>query len=512
MRFLLGLLIPLVLMAQPNASALFAPQILAPIIGGASGQWGSLMQHTSGTCTASPCTTTHTSTTANSLLVMWSFAQYTGQASGPTVSAMTAMSGDSTWTRCPNAFINTGSSTTQYAQDCYYVLRAAGGATSFTSTWTYVGAAPTTTRFINELVEYSYTGTAYYDTGNAAYDSTTCTTCTGPAGILNGTNHLVLVGASTNTAVSSVSSPYNTSPFPDVPTNSTLRVGISAVKNQTAYSLPSWTKASSSATNYYSLAAFALAPPPTLTFDWLQNFASCTNGVTPDATCLKASVVTGNVPRSQSVDVSSWKSGMTASSSGPTSALPHPIKVNGTSVTGSGGLNVACTTTGTVSCGSYFHGFTFTDSASIGFTISTDCVDSGLAFECGSVGGLSGDNTFAVLKLSGLSKPDYLCFEVSGSNCAADAQNIPYVPGVDLRVNMAASVVTGVYTITVCRDSDGVVLGSWSKTGSSGSGVSLKFASVGFSGQESLVPSGSHYWWRNYVESATGQISATSCF
>ncbi len=488
----------------------------------ASGTWGSLLQHTNGTCSANPCTTTHTSTTAGSLLVMWSFSLFNGTG-GTTGLAMTATSGDSTWTRCPNSFTNSISNNNTYGINCFYILSAAGGATSFTTTWLERGpSGPTSTFITNELYEVSYTGTAYYNTGNATRDdNTTCTTCTDtPAGLLNEGNSIVMQAASTAVAVSSVSSPYATNL--DIVNNgaSGLRIGVSIASPlaQYSYAKPTWTKGGNSASNFYATAAFSLTPPAYPTYDYYQNWSTCTNNSAPTAVCMGSSTITGNITLSgtSSVDVGSLGAGMlVTSSSGPSSSLPKPYIVNGTINSGSGGLSLYCPTAVATHCGSILQQFTQGDFSTIGFTFQTNCNYLLVSpnTDCGAVGGLFGSGgTFAVLHIDALVAQGSICYEVANNSCQiggtiADTNCI----STPCRVNMQGSNASGgTYAITICNDTTGAVLGAWTKTGQTGTPEITK-VEPGFSGQEPAYTS-FNYYWRNIVVSVSGAISTSSCF
>jgi hypothetical protein len=183
------------------------------------------------------CTVTATSTGAGHLLILLSSA-YEGQNAGNnTAPSYVSASGDSTWTHCPSSYANIQYSTNNFeATDCAYVLSSAGGATSFTFTWSY----PTGTQFSNIDVEFlevvRSTGSATYDTGNNT-TSSCATSCAGPTLTLTGSSDYIAQWTGADATINSVSGAY-TNPA-DIDTSNVVG-GFAGALNQSSGTGPTW--------------------------------------------------------------------------------------------------------------------------------------------------------------------------------------------------------------------------------------------------------------------------------
>ena len=477
----------------------------------------SMVQHTSSTCTTSTCADTITATAAGDLLVLWSAATYSGTDPGTPGNAhnadFTAASGDSTWTHCPNQIVNyVDNVSTAHALDCWYILSAKGGAASVSATWTFTGLTSPTYAVADELVELKPSSTPiYYDTGNATDNFTNCSTsCTGPAGLLSGTD-AVLQATILSSLPTGIGAPYGT---PDIVSN--VNAGFSVALNQATYTAPVWQGTTSGNPNFYSTIAFGNNPNPIPTFDFLMDFNKCTVGSAPTAACLTNSAVTGEFQTTPYL--SNMGPNLLVTNTGPSSLLPlTPTIVNGTPTTAENPLNLGCTTAvgngTTPNCGSVTVGVDMVPtSISIGYTIESSCPATGV--DCGATGGIfsrDGVLDFDVLHLSPLGNGK-ICFETkNGSGCTGQTQ-LDYAPNTAYRVNMQINNYPATTNyITVCEDGPGgAVLGSWTNGATSGNAVENTMV-LGFSGEEPMV-AGYTYSWRNVVVSLTGRISSTSCF
>lgn len=246
---------------------------------------------------------------------------------------------------------------------------------------------------------------------------------------------------------------------------------------------------------------------PALTFDVFTNFGACTSGSAPTATCVNSSTV--QATSAGWTWFAAGGAGLTISSSGPTSSLPASIKVNGTTYSGSGGLNFDGVTATSGSNVGFYAGETSNSptSISVGFTIEWSCDESG---DCGNVGGVesSAGGDYADLHVSGaVCGFGNACLEtgpgVSTQRLAVTA-NTPY--RVNLQLNQGPSATN---RMTICSAS-GTVLQTFTNAGAAASNP-MNIAAVGFRGEEPTT-AGYNYYWRNVVVSLSGQYSTTSCF
>jgi hypothetical protein len=469
-----------------------------------------LVQHSTSTCTSSPCADSIASTTAGNLLVLWSAATYSGTGTA-LADGFTAASGDSTWTHCPNQIVNyvDGVSTAQ-ALDCWYILSAAGGATSVSATWTFAGLSSPSYAIADELFELQPSSTpVYYDSGNASNNLTDCsTTCTGPAALLSGTD-AVLQATILSSLPMGISNPYA---VPDILSN--VNGAFSSALDQTSYAQPTWEGSNSGSPNFYSTAAFGNNSSPTPTLDYLIDFSACTAGSAPTSSCLSSSTFTGAFPIPPTVADIGPNLIVTNSNSGPSSLLPFsPTIFNGSPVRGDSTLNLGCTTSGSGdSCGLLDAGVEMVPtSISIGYTVESSCPGTGV--DCGAIGGIfSRDGVLdrGVVHLSPQANGK-ICFETKNGGCAGQT-TLDYSPNTAYRVNMQINNYPAPTDyITVCADGPGgAVLGTWSNQAVA-TYAADDVVALGISGDEPQV-AGYTYSWRNVVLSLTGQFSTTSCF
>jgi len=120
-----------------------------------------------------------------------------------------APSGDSAWTHCPSAyygFHNSVQGSDWPFTDCYYILSAAGGATSVSVPFT----GTTGLNWMNlELMEVSCSGcTASYDTSNFLFVPSCSTACDSEVLSLSGSNDTILQILNPYYDEDSIASPY----------------------------------------------------------------------------------------------------------------------------------------------------------------------------------------------------------------------------------------------------------------------------------------------------------------
>jgi len=466
-----------------------------------------VVQHSTSTCTSSPCADAITSTTTGNLLVLWSAATYSGTGAA-LAEGFTAASGDSTWTHCPNQIVNyVDSVSTAQALDCWYILSAAGGATSVSATWTFAGLSSPTYSIADELFElHPSSMPVYYDSGNASNNLTDCsTTCTGPAALLSGTD-AVLQATMLSSPPQGISSPYST---PDILSNDSA---FSSAMDQSSYAPPTWDASYLNSPNLYSTAAFGNNSSPTPTLDYLIDFSACTAGSAPTSSCVSSSTFTGAYPTTP--DVAEIGPNLIVTNSGPSSLLPFsPAIFNGSKMAGDSTLDLGCTTNGLgTGCGLIAVGVEMVPtSISIGYTVESSCPATGV--DCGAIGGIFSKDGFldyGVVHLSPLANGK-ICFETKNGGCGGQT-TLAYRPNTAYRVNMQINNYPAPTDyITVCADGPGgAVLGTWSNQPVATYAVDDVVA-LGMSGEEPQV-SGYTYSWRNVVLSLTGQFSTTSCF
>lgn len=192
--------------------------------GGGAITW-TLVQHlTNFTCTGTAgvgsksCSVT-ASVTSGDLLVLVSGSFVGAQVSVPP--AFGSATGDS-FIHCPSQLANEQYATNTYeSADCAYILSATGGTSTFAFAWQYNSSSGSYGIDVG-LYEYRRsTGTATYETCGAGgatacvATSGSCAPCTGPTPTVTGTDVVIVANANEN-GCSSVASPFNVSPSPDV--------------------------------------------------------------------------------------------------------------------------------------------------------------------------------------------------------------------------------------------------------------------------------------------------------
>lgn len=237
----LGLLALLVLACCAFQEPLFIYN--KPPAGGGGVTW-TLIQGTAAaarnfTCTSAACSTgTVTATTAGDLeILLWaSFSDC------PSCSPLTstASSGD-TLTHCtgfPKSYNYNGGSSWELI-DCWYKLSATGGATSFTLTPTWNGAANNQTQDVQYLQYRRSTGTATFDALNSSQNNT-CTSnlCAAPSNSITGTADVCVqflaVASNPPTAISGAyGNPVNLD-------STNVFGGFAGALNVASYSAPNW--------------------------------------------------------------------------------------------------------------------------------------------------------------------------------------------------------------------------------------------------------------------------------
>jgi hypothetical protein len=482
-----------------------------------------LVQHaTRFNCTTASCAVTTSSTAAGSLLVLYSSAQYAGTGY-PTVGALTGVTDNGTsetWTHCPNSMVNDSFNTNGkiHATDCYYILSAAGGATTVTAAWAFSGLTSPSYKVDAEVFEYSYTGTIYYDTGNAILTSAGCTNCTGPSGLLDGTADVVLQSAyvlHANRSVNSVSSPYSTALTTDTSSNA-LYAAFAAASAQASYSQPTWTLSGATGeASMYSFAAFGFNSSPAKTGNLLTDFSACSSGIQPTATCAGNSTFSGwQVTQS---GMNGPNPGMTTCTSVIGTNLPSAIRINRVSITGSSTLDLCGVTSKSGTNIGYYDidlGVSELQAQynplTLGFSFRSDCPAN---VECGAIGGLTNSGIgvfYAVLHPSPLGDGKWCLESSNGGGCQESETPFAYAPNTNYRINIQMAGLSGtVDKLTVCQDGPGgSVLGTITAT-SAATSYGVSTIRLGITGEEPTT-SGYHYYWRNIV--VGGTYSTTGCF
>lgn len=172
-------------------------------------QTQTLVQHQlagDATCKSSlTCTVTLNAPTVAGHVLMLGVAGASGYTTFP---AVTSVSGDSTWVHAPACY-GTLSQPDYTFTDCWYILSAAGGASTITVTIAGQGlSGDDIWNFDVEVMDVSCAGcTAAFDTANFTTVSS-CTTCTGETLQLSGTDDAILQIANFYNAYGSLASPY----------------------------------------------------------------------------------------------------------------------------------------------------------------------------------------------------------------------------------------------------------------------------------------------------------------
>ena len=232
-------IVPLIL----SAFLLLLPQESRrrPIYPAAGVTW-TLVQHPSNyTCswstglTTTTCTVATTATTAGNLLIIMGavFVTHSGVPTSPTY---TSANGD-TFTHCPNSHADIAGTVTRQTIDCYYVLSAAGAATSLNmiiNPHTHAGDMS-----VEVFEVHRSTGTAVFDTDNNTTNAS-CTSCNGPALTLTGTD-FVAVSGSFEDVPTAINSPYTNPTDLD---NHAVFGGFGGALNQSSYTTSIFTQTS----------------------------------------------------------------------------------------------------------------------------------------------------------------------------------------------------------------------------------------------------------------------------
>lgn len=210
----------------------------------ADAQWTVVQHPNFFTCTGSTsgnhgCTVTATATGANHLLILLS-AAFEGQTGTNHIApTFVSASGDSTWTHCPNSYAHLEYTTNSFENtDCAYVLKSAGGATSFTFTWSF--PATTNAYAIDvELLELSVPGGTFFFDADNNTTSASCSSCVAPSVTLGGNGEYIATWIAQQQSITSISAPY-TNPAADIE-NVDVAGGFAGAINQSSGTGPTWT-------------------------------------------------------------------------------------------------------------------------------------------------------------------------------------------------------------------------------------------------------------------------------
>lgn len=182
--------------------------------------FGFVQQANNSSCSGATCTVTVTSTGAGHLGIIDVIA-----VNNVTISSISG------FTLCGvncQAFDGAGSAG---SIDAAYWLAMTGGQTSFLVTFSGVTGGA-----IVKFTEYSYTASVLaFDTAANVLRSVAANPQAGPAFSLSGTNDLVVQYCNASANMSSIASPYNTAPSPDVATCTAWNI------NTTSNTAASWT-------------------------------------------------------------------------------------------------------------------------------------------------------------------------------------------------------------------------------------------------------------------------------
>lgn len=476
------------------------------------------VQHpTNFTCTSTSCAVTTSSTTAGNVLILWSSVEYTGTGTaGVMIFSSVSDNGTSeTWTHCPNSVINTSfGSTKTYALDCWYVLSAAGGATSVTANWTLTGMTGATQKVSSRLEEWHPTTTpVYYDSGNAQYVTTNCANCAGPLGLASGSSDILSQALMIPAAFegghtySAISPPY-TNTDQDGSNNALLSAFTGATRF--GYRAPTWVQSTSGGPNFVSAATFSNNASPTPTVNLLTDFSACSNGAAPTTACAISSTQSG---WGTGGDVGSVHAGLTTCTSILNSHLPFdPTSVNGLSVSGTSGIDV-CGVTSTSGTNIGFYEIVLGPAGfdppayaplTVGATVYSTCpanVDCGATFRVLSL------TDYAVLHLSPGGNGQ---FTLETSNGGSGAAAGTYAPNTAYRVNILFNGTTGTTDkMTICQDGPGGSVLATLTANSANTNNGAIAMDLGLTGEEPTT-SGYHYYFRNVV--AGFPYSTTKCY
>lgn len=445
--------------------------------------WTVTQHPTTFNSTTAATSVTTTSTTAGNLLILWSAVRYTGTGFASTMAFSAASDNGTaeTWVHCPQSVVNDALSSdgTLYALDCWYVLSAAGGATSVTATWTLTGLTGSSQKVDVDLLEVHPSSTPiYYDTGNAKYNPATCSSCTGPAGLLSGTSDFVsqaiiypdLSGA---TVVTGVGAPYSNPT--DIENTNHVYAAFAGALNQSSYSVPTWTSATSIVNTYSSSVAFSGNASPAPSGNMFIDFSSCSNGSALTVVCVQNSTTTawGTSPV---VDISSMGTGSTAATSVISSNLPATTTINGAAKTGGSTLDFKGVTSATgTAVGFVDFGFGSVGgetmkfgSMTVGYTYRSSCVASG---DCGAMVRLIDSNGNYAVGHASPSGNAKFCLESSNGGCKDTGAT--YAINTNYRINMlkVSSPTTTAGTVTF---TNGSAVITFTNTFVAGQGVQFK--------------------------------------
>ena len=471
-----------------------------------------LIQHpTKFNCTTASCTLTVTSTTAGNLLVLMSDVQYVGTGFAKLMYTSAPTGTSETWVHATNYTINDAASSdaTLYAKEMWYALSSVGGTTSITIPWTLSGLTTSSQKVNVEMIEYHPSITPiFYDTGNALFRSSACSTCGTPAGLNSGAHDVVVQSViypsiDGATVATGVGSPYS-SPT-DLENTNHVFSGFAGALNQSSYTTANWTSATSIAPVYLSTASFGENASPTLTANILIDFSGCTNGSALTTTCVGNSTFTG---WDTSQDASEMGPGVTATTDAIGTGFTTTT-INGVQRTGSSTLNFhGVTAVSGTNIGKYNVSVNSQGLAqfAIGFTIKSSCTaaaDCGATVRLDAVGSV-GDTLAAHLSPLGAGN---FCLESStGAGCSGAAVGGTYAANTAYRINMFWDGTGGSHKMVVCNDSSrGTVLASLTNTGSTGA---VNNIGIGISGEEPTT-AGLTYDIRNVKD---GTFSTSSCF
>lgn len=484
--------------------------------GGAVNGTFSMVQHPKTvTCATASCAVATAATTPGNLLVAWSAARYsgTGVATVASLASVTDNGTAETWTRCPQSAINDSqnSNGTIHALDCFYVLSAAGGATSVTANWTLSGLGASSIKVDVEVIEYHPSLTPiFYDSGNAFLQPNNCNPCSGPAGINTGTADVITQAIHNPTggsSISSISGSYS-NPFDNDNANNALFAGFAGAINSASYSQPSWTLASSSLNpSFYATASFGFSSTPAPTGNMLIDFSACGArvGLAPTTTCVGNSTFSGW--GNKQGGLSGANPGMTIQNN-VLSNLPKATIINGVSKTGNSSFNLHCvtSTTGT-NCGYYEVDLGVANSdmmvnpLTVGWSFKSSCASTGQ--DCGAHGvRLSNSNVggfYAVAHISPLGD-GHLWLEGSNGPGIGDT-GASYTANTEYRVNMIQGGIVGTTDrIKYCSADGQTVLGTSNVPSGTNINTSSGISSIqiGIAGEEPTVP-GITYDWGNIV-------------
>ena len=193
-------------------------------------------------CSGATCNVVITQPTAGNLLVFLAFG-FAGSGS-ITPAAPTSTPSAGTWVECQStrkSALN-GASSAFVMAGCYYSLSAASSGPT-TITWNWSGS---TTGTVVDLIEINRSsGTWTYDTSNSTTD-TSCTSCTGQALTLSGTDYVIQFAGGIATSshnLSALGSPYTS--FSDIGNYGATYVGagVAGANGVTNGAAPTWTLA-----------------------------------------------------------------------------------------------------------------------------------------------------------------------------------------------------------------------------------------------------------------------------